>query len=230
MRYAIRDLRRTLRAWLLRAVVAVVPALVSGALWVLGKTVRMRFVNSDALFARWARGEQVILAFWHDRLLMLPLAYRGRKVCIMNSQHRDGEIATRAAARWGVRSVRGSATRGGVGAFLQLVDAFGKGYDLAIVPDGPRGPRHVAKPGVVHLARATGAPIFPVTYAAARRRRLHSWDRMILPLPFSLVLYRAGEPIEVPEDADDEQLKAKRLALQAELNRITELAETEVQR
>lgn len=224
------DRQRRLRAWLLRAVVAVVPLLLSGALWLLAKTVRRRFVNPDTLFARWAKGEQVILAFWHDRLLMLPVAYRGRKVCIMNSQHRDGEIATRAAARWGIRSVRGSATRGGVAAFLQLVDAYDAGYDLAIVPDGPRGPRHVVKPGIVHLARTTGAPIFPVTYAAARKRQLHSWDRLVIPLPFSRVLYRVGEPIEVPRDADDAELTAKRVALEAELNRITDLAEAEVGR
>jgi lysophospholipid acyltransferase (LPLAT)-like uncharacterized protein len=221
-------MRRTLRDWLLRILVAVAPVMLSGALWVLGKTVRMRFANSDALFARWQSGEQVIVAFWHDRVVMLPVAYRGRKVCIMNSQHRDGEIATRALARWGIRAVRGSATRGGVAGFRQLLDAFRDGYDLAIVPDGPRGPRHVAKAGIIHLARATGAPIFPVTYAAASKRQLRSWDRMIIPLPFSRVLFRAGEPLEVARDADDEELDAKRLALEAQLNHITEVAEAEV--
>lgn len=221
-------MRRTLRNWVLRILIAVAPVLLSGALWVLEKTVRMRFANCEALLARWQNGEPVIVAFWHDRVVMLPVVYSGRKVCIMNSQHRDGEIATRALARWGIRAVRGSATRGGVAGFMQLLDAFRDGYDLAMVPDGPRGPRHVAKPGVIHLARATGAPIFPVTYAAASRRQLRSWDRMIIPLPFSRVLYRAGEPIEVARDAGDEELNAKRLALEAQLNHITDLAEAEV--
>ena len=110
---------------------------------------RIQYVDADDLFARWARGEQIILAFWHNRVVMMPIPYqgRGRKVCIMNSQHRDGEIATRALERWGIRSVRGSATRGGAGGFLQLVNAFRDGYDLAVVPDGPRGPRYVVKRG-----------------------------------------------------------------------------------
>lgn len=216
------------REWLLALLTAVAPRVLSGALWLLSKTVRVRFVNGDDLFARWERGEQVIVAFWHDRVVMLPLAYRGRQLCILNSQHRDGEIATRAAARWGIRSVRGSATRGGMAGFRQLVSAYRDGYDLAIVPDGPRGPRHVIKPGVMHLARATGAAIVPVTYAASRRRQLRSWDRLIIPLPFARVVYVAAEPIEVPRHADNAQLEAQRRELEARLNRITDVAEAEV--
>jgi lysophospholipid acyltransferase (LPLAT)-like uncharacterized protein len=128
----------------LRLLTVVAPYLISGALRLLSKTVRVRFANAEELFARWERGEQVIVALWHDRVVMMPIAYRGRKLCIMNSQHRDGEIATRALARWGIHSVRGSATRGGAVGFMQLVNAFRGGYDLAVVPDGPRGPRHVA--------------------------------------------------------------------------------------
>ena len=216
---------RARRAALLRLLTAVAPVLLSAALWVLNKTVRMRFVNGDELFGRWQRGEQVIIAFWHNRAVMMPLAYRGPKLCIMNSQHRDGEIATRALARWGIRSVRGSATRGGAFAFMQLVHAYRDGYDLAVVPDGPRGPRYIVKPGVVHLARATGAPIFPVTYAANRQRQLRSWDRLIIPLPFARIVYMAGDPIDVPRDADATMLEAKRRELEDRLNTITAAAE-----
>src|SRR5689334_18600109 len=97
------------REWLLRLLTAVAPRLLSAALRVLALTVRIVYTGADELFARWARGEQVIVAFWHNRALLMPLPYqgRGRKLCIMNSQHRDGEIATRALARWGIRSVRG---------------------------------------------------------------------------------------------------------------------------
>jgi len=191
-------------------------------------SVRIRFRNGDDIFRRWQRGEQMILAFWHDRVVMLPAAYRGRKLCILNSQHRDGEIATRALARWGIRSVRGSATRGGAAGFLQLVTAYREGCDLAIVPDGPRGPRHVVKPGIVHLARATGAPIVPVTYAARRKRQLRSWDRLIIPLPFTRVVYVAGEPITVPRDADEAAVEAICRELEDRLNRITDRADAEV--
>jgi lysophospholipid acyltransferase (LPLAT)-like uncharacterized protein len=206
------------------------PRLISGALWVIAKTTRIEYVNADGLFARWARGEQVILAFWHNRVVMMPIPYqgRGRKVCIMNSQHRDGEIATRALERWGIRSVRGSATRGGAGGFLQLVNAFRDGYDLAVVPDGPRGPRYVVKRGVVHLGKATGAPIIPVTYAATRRRQLHNWDRFIIPLPFSHIVYIVGEPLDVPRHASDAEMDALRLELERRLSAITAAADDQV--
>ena len=206
------------------------PRLISGALWVISKTVRIEYVYADDLFARWARGEQVILAFWHNRVVMMPIPYqgRGRKVCIMNSQHRDGEIATRALERWGIRSVRGSATRGGAGGFLQLVNAFRDGYDLAVVPDGPRGPRYKVKRGVVHLGKATGAPIIPVTYAATRRRQLRSWDRLIIPLPMARIVFVVGEPLQVPRHSSDDEVEALRVELEDRLNTITTAADQRV--
>jgi lysophospholipid acyltransferase (LPLAT)-like uncharacterized protein len=205
-----------------RAVLTTVaPVLISLALRVLALTVRIRYVGAENLFTRWARGEQVILAFWHNRVVMMPIAGRGQRLCIMNSQSRDGEIATRALARWDIRSVRGSATRGGASGFLQLVRAFRDGYHLAVVPDGPRGPRYVAKSGVIHLARATGAVIVPVTYAAARERRLGTWDGLLVPLPFSRVEFRVADPVIVPRDAGDEQVEELRRELEARLNAIT---------
>jgi lysophospholipid acyltransferase (LPLAT)-like uncharacterized protein len=213
------------RAPLLRLLVAVAPVLISGALRLFAGTMRLRFVNLDELFGRWERGEQLIAAFWHNRVLMMPVANRSSKLCIMNSESRDGEIATRALARWGIHSVRGSATRGGVRAFLQLVRAYRAGYDLAVVPDGPRGPSCVAKAGVIHLARATGAPIYPVTYAATRQRRLRSWDRLIIPLPFSRITYVAGEPLDVPRHATDAEVETLRQELERRLNDITTHAE-----
>jgi lysophospholipid acyltransferase (LPLAT)-like uncharacterized protein len=190
--------------------------------------VRTEYLHGEELFDRWARGEQLIVAFWHNRAVMMPIPSRGRKLCIMNSRSRDGEIATRALARWGIRSVRGSATRGGAAGFMQLVNAYRAGYDLAVVPDGPRGPCYVVKPGVIHLARVTGAPIVPVTYAASRIRQLRSWDRLIIPLPFSRVLYVVGEPLRVPRDTYDRDLEALRCELEARLKSITQAAETEV--
>lgn len=204
------------------------PRLISGALWVLEVTVRIRFVHADELMQRWANREQSIIAFWHNRAVMMPIPYTGAKLCIMNSQSRDGEIASRAAARWGIHSVRGSASRGGAKGFLQLVRAYRDGYDLAVVPDGPRGPRYVAKVGVIHLARLTGAPIYPVTYAATRVYRLRNWDRLVLPLPFALAVFVIGEPLHVPGEATDEEIEAMRAELQSRLVAITRDAEAQV--
>jgi len=207
---------------------ALLPRLFSLALRLLALTLRIRYVDADELFARWRRGEQLILAFWHNRVVVMPIAGRGHKLCIMNSQSRDGELASRALARWGIRSVRGSASRGGASGFLQLVRAYRDGYNLAVVPDGPRGPRYEVKSGVIHLARATGAPIIPVSYAADRRRQLRSWDRLIIPLPFARVVYVAGAALQVPRHATDNEVETLRVELERRLQAATATAEAQV--
>jgi lysophospholipid acyltransferase (LPLAT)-like uncharacterized protein len=146
-------------------------------------------------------------------------------MCALASQHRDGEIATRALAAWGIQMVRGSATRGAVGGFLRLVHAFRAGYNLAVIPDGPRGPRHSAKPGVIRLAKATGAPIFPVSYAASRSLRLGSWDRLMIPLPFARVTVVVGGPLRVPRRAEESELEERRRDLEGRLAELGRRAE-----
>lgn len=211
-----------------RLLLAIAPRLISALLQLLRWTVRMEFVGAEELFRRWRAGEQTVVAFWHNRLVMMPLAYGGREMCILLSQSRDGEIAGRAVQRWGVRTVRGSASRGGARGFLALVRAFRGGADLALVPDGPRGPRGVAKPGVVHLARAVGAPVFPVSYAASRFRQLRSWDRLVVPLPFARVCFVVGAPVAVDREAEEAALEAARATLEERLHAVTAAAEERV--
>jgi len=220
--------RRRWQKRLFKRLSGVAPIVLSGVVWVLSWTLRPRLLNADDLYARWARGERVILAFWHERLVLMPVAAGGHRICIMNSAHRDGEIGSRALARWGIQSVRGSATRGGATGFLRLVRAYRDGYNLAVIPDGPRGPGGIAKPGVIHLARATGALIVPVTYAARHVRRLRSWDRMLIPLPFSRVVLAAGEPLRVPRDATPGEIEHHRRTLEQRLNDLTRAAEDAV--
>lgn len=200
-------------------------ALALGALWGLGKTVRIDYVGTHDLFAHWEAGGQVILAFWHNRMLLMPFPYRGQKACIMNSIHRDGEIISRVIQHFGIVSVRGSSTRGWVGGLKGMIEAYQYGYDLIIVPDGPRGPRYQAKPGVLQLARATGAPVYPVTYGAAWHTTIGSWDRLLVPFPFSRVAYIVGQPISVPADASAELMETKRQELEMSLQTITAQAD-----
>jgi hypothetical protein len=201
-------------------------ALAFSALWLLGKTTRKAYAGAvEELLACWQRGEQTIIAFWHSRMLLMPFPYRGQKACIMNSAHRDGEIITRVIKRFGVTAVRGSSTRGWVGGLKGMLNAYHQGYDLIVVPDGPHGPRYRAKPGVLQLARATGAPIFPVTYGAAWAITIPSWDQLLVPLPFSRVVYLVGQPIRVPADASTEQLEEKRQALEHSLITLTTQAD-----
>ena len=194
-------------------------------LWCLQITIRKRFVETEELFARWRRGERVILTFWHSRIVLMRFAYRGRGACIMNSRHRDGEIVTRALRRFGIRAVRGSSSRGWVGGLKGMVAAYRRGADLIVVPDGPRGPRERAKSGALQLARQTGAPVYPTAYSAAWHRRLRSWDRLMIPFPFSRVVYVAGPPIFVPKDATPEQMEQKRALLEARLRETTARAD-----
>jgi len=212
----------TLRRRVLARLVALSPWLLRPLLFLLCASLRIEYVGDAALRARWARGERAVLAFWHNRLLALPVLAAGVPMCVMVSRHRDGELAAGMLAAWGITTVRGSASRGAVGGFLRLVHAFRRGHNLAVAPDGPRGPRYVAKPGVMHLARAVGAPIFPVAYAASRAWHLKSWDRLMVPRPFARVRIVVGDALPVPADSDAEQLAALRAELESRLTALTE--------
>lgn len=201
------------------------PPVLRFALRLLRWTLRVDTVGGEVLQSRWARGERAIVSFWHNRLLMLPLVAAGQPICIMVSHHRDGEIATNLLGAWGVTTVRGSASRGAVAGFLRLVAAYREGHNVAVLPDGPRGPRYVAKPGVVRLAKAVGSPIFPISYAADRVARLRSWDGLMIPLPFARVRIAIGEAIEVPPQASPEQLEACRAELERRLQALSESVE-----
>lgn len=217
-----RPLRRLLAALappLLRAVVAFI-------IW----SLRVEYRGDAALRARWAAGERAVLAFWHNRQVLVPLLAGFAPLCIMVSHSRDGEMATKILHAWRVTTVRGSASRGAVSGFLRLVRAYRGGATLALMPDGPRGPRYVAKPGIVHLAKTLATPIYPVACAADRFVALRSWDRLIIPLPFARVLVEVGEPLAVPADADASQLDAIRGALDERLGAMTDAVESEVAR
>jgi len=225
------DQRQWWRGPLLRLATVVAPPVILAVLWLLTRTLRVEIDGIAPVEERWRRGERVILTFWHGRLLGMAIAARitGARVCILVSRHRDGEIAARVLRHWGVETVRGSTTRGAVAGFRRLVLAHRGGFDVGVVPDGPRGPRHVAQPGVVFLAKATGAAVVPVSYAADRVWRLNSWDRMVIPKPFARVLINAGEPLTLQRDADDATVEALRARIEAVLNELTERAECRFQ-
>ena len=217
--------RLTLRRRLLARLANLAPLLLRPLLRLLQASLRIEYVGAEELQACAARGEQAILAFWHNRQLMLPVVTFGRPACVLISQHRDGELATRVLSGWGIATVRGSATRGAIAAFRNLVQAYKRGYSVVVVPDGPRGPCYVAKPGVIRLARAVDAPIYPMAYAADRVRRLRSWDRMLVPLPFARVTVTVGAPLRVPATAGDAELEALRDELEQRLRQITAAAD-----
>ena len=208
-----------------RFLLYIIPQFYSRVLRFLALTIRREVFFSDRPQKFWDQGQPIIAAFWHQRLLMMPFLPRWGKVGMLISQHRDGEFIARAVKLFGVDAVRGSTTRGGLSALRGMIRSFRAGANLAITPDGPQGPKHVVQIGVVELARQTGAPIFPVTYSASRRKVFASWDNFILPLPFCRVAYVWGEPLFVPREISKEGLEEKRLLLQERLRQITEEAD-----
>jgi len=191
---------------------ALAPAATSAIVTSLGATLRVRAVGIDRLKPLWTAGRPLIYAVWHGRIVMMPWLNawlrrtRGaRRVAVLASRSRDGEIVSRYVARFGLATVRGSSSRGGAGALRQLVATVRAGEDVAVVPDGPRGPRRQLQPGVVTLAALTGAPIVPLAFAARPARRLRSWDEQLIPFPFARSAVVFGEPISVLRDADRER-------------------------
>lgn len=146
-----------------------VPPVGAALIRLLGVSMTIETRGAEPMLALYAQGRRCIFAFWHSRQLMMPLAYRGARIHILISRHRDGELIQRIVAYFGFRAVRGSTTRGGAAALRELVQLGRSGADLAITPDGPKGPRQVAQMGVIHLAKATGLPIVPVTFSCSKK-------------------------------------------------------------
>jgi len=189
------------------------------------RTTRWRLIGAGPALAEIAAGRPLVIAFWHERLPAIPALFRlaaaeepavGRVTPhVLVSRHRDGRFIGDAVARFGVRMVYGSTTRGGAQALVEMLRVLRAGNPVLITPDGPRGPRRVAAPGVAQLAAVSGAKVVPVGAATARHRILPSWDRMMLPLPFGQGAIACGEPIEVPRDRAEATLPAIAAALDA---------------
>ena len=169
-----------------------------------------------------ANGDTIIAAFWHGRLLMAPTGWQKRgPLSVIISKHNDGELIARTVKHFGVNSIRGSTSRGGATALREMLKTLKNGGNVAITPDGPRGPRMNVQAGIILLARLSGAPIVPVTYAVSRRKVVNSWDRFIIALPFCKGIYLWGEPIYVSRTANEAEMEAARLLLEDRLNKLT---------
>ncbi len=187
-------------------------------LWV--GTVRFRWHGPLPSFD--ASGRQpVIYAFWHQRFLGFVSTHRGRGVRVLISRHRDGELLSRVMSPLGFVPVRGSTTRGGTSALRSLLREGTGGYDLAVTPDGPRGPLHCFQPGTAFLASRTGMPVVLATIAYARAFRLPTWDRFLLPWPWTRAVARVVDPIAVPPDLSDDEIETWRSRLETALRELT---------
>lgn len=181
-----------------------------GALIVLHRaTLKVERLHFDRYLGLRARGVPVLFALWHGRMFLSIQAHRGEGIVTMASRSKDGEIIAGWLERNGYAVVRGSTTRGGGEALRRMVRNVRSGRHAALTVDGPKGPPRIVQPGVVQLARLTGAWILPITSSASKPRFLASWDRYLLPLPFSRGFVAYGEPFPIPREMSDEAALAR---------------------
>ncbi|HME36006.1 MAG TPA: lysophospholipid acyltransferase family protein [Candidatus Sulfotelmatobacter sp.] len=170
----------------------------------------------------------LIASFWHSCMIPATYIWRDMGIRVMSSDSYDGQYMGRIIHKFGFVAVKGSSSRNAVRALLGLRRALGEGWTVAFTLDGPRGPRHKVKPGPVALARSAGLALTMFHAAVDKAWVLNSWDRMMIPRPFSRVLVRFGKLIPVPADATDEDVERYTAELQAALDRVCEFAEANV--
>jgi len=183
-------------------------------------TIRLRLDDRSGI-SRNAFPEPCLLCFWHNRILGITFAFHRRYpkklrrgVTVLTSPSKDGEILSELVGAFGMGSVRGSSSRRGSQALRELVSLIREGRDIAITPDGPRGPRYKLGPGVILLAQATGTPIVPAHASFSRCLRMKTWDGFIIPLPFSTISVTIGEQIKISETPGEEQFERARKQLE----------------
>lgn len=197
-------------------------AAIAGSILTVKATTRWQTLNSAAAEPAWAGKTPTIIAFWHNRLAMMPICWPSQEPFhMLISSHPDGQLVARAIAHFGIGAVAGSSTRGGSDALRTLVRTLKSGESIGITPDGPRGPRMRAGEGAVALARLSGAPVLPVSVSVSRRKVLGTWDRLIVPLPFGRGAVVWGNPINVPPDADTAEISNLTEQLELMLNTIS---------
>jgi len=199
-----------------RAEVATIATLGYPVLRALGSTWTWKVSGAEHVESIKAKGLQPIHSFWHGRILPATLYFQRRGIVVITSENYDGEWIARIITKFGYGTARGSTSRGGSKALLQLVREV-KSRAVAFTLDGPRGPAEVAQPGAVWLAKATGNPLMPFHAEAASSWTMNSWDRTQVPKPFTTVAMAIAEPLYVPRDADDAALEQWRVKLQASL-------------
>jgi len=193
----------------------------------IGPTLRVCVSREEG--AQQSIGEQPLIAsFWHAGMIPATYMCRNLGVRVMSSNSYDGEYMGRIIRKFGFVAVKGSSTRNAVRALLGLRRALQEGWTVAFTLDGPRGPRYKVKPGPVALARSSGVPLTMFHMAVERAWVLSTWDRLIIPKPFSRVLMRFGKLIPVPSDATDEEVERYQQELQNSLDRVREFAEENV--
>jgi len=196
---------------------------------IVGSTLRYTIIAEPGCISdEYGSAPPSIWCFWHRCVIPSAHRFRRKKIAVMTSLSFDGEYIARIIQRLGFIPVRGSSSRGAVGALIGMIQELEQGHTVVFTVDGPRGPRYVAKPGPIMLAKKTGAPISCFYIAVQRAWILNSWDRMIVPKPFSRVVLYGSNPMYVPRDATDQQMSVLHQQMQETLERCRLKAEEQL--
>jgi lysophospholipid acyltransferase (LPLAT)-like uncharacterized protein len=199
----------------------VIPAAGLGAVRLLSATLRIRLMNPENERAAQSQGNGLIYASWHQRFFPGITFFSTRKpIAIIVSKSLDGEMIARVVRSLGWHPVRGSSSRGGKEALSEIKHLGTTGFRVGHIVDGPRGPFGVIKPGLIRIAQFTGMPIVPTITSAQHRWVFRSWDRFMVPKPFSRVILRFGDPIYVPEKLDAKAFENQRLRVEQVMTRL----------
>ena len=201
-------------------------ALITGAIRLIGLTLRIRMTDHSGYFTGDHEG-RYIFVFWHNRMFVMPIVYsrfyfrrktgKPTAATVLTSFSGEGTLLSKIVAKFGMGAVRGSSSRRGAVALLELSGRIENGYDVIVTPDGPRGPRYQLGPGVIFLAEKTGTPIMPIEVKYSRSIRLGTWDRFEIPLPFSRVDVTLHARHHIPPLESDEAFEAERHSLETVL-------------
>lgn len=215
---------KLVRRWLVKFMAAGLAPLLAFLVCFWGKSFsrRMRVINGEVEASRFAAGQGCVYVTWHQRLFNSYFLKNRRPISIMISRSRDGDLVADLAQRLGFTSVRGSSSRGGGQALQEMVAVMKRQPELCagILADGPRGPARKLKAGALKIAQLTGVPIQPVVYSAARAKFFASWDRFLLPWPFSPIVVIFGEPVNVPPEITPSEFETLRLEVENTLNQL----------
>lgn len=222
-----KSLKKRIKRWLL---LNLGPPLAYAYIQFVGRTSRWIVINNEKNLAMFHRGEPYIAAIWHNRILLMPFIYKiegGKNVIAMVSGSTDGIFTSKILKLFGFSCSIGSSTRGGREALEQMLSVHkNEGFAMTITPDGPLGPNEVVKKGVIVLAKETGLPIVSVSYYAKKVKRLKTWDRFVLVLPFNTIAaIGSTKRIYVPKDADEAEMERIRKELEDEMKRLNQFGE-----
>ena len=214
------------RRWTLRQriVLSLIVAAGTVVIRLIGSTLRIAISFEDGA-QKTPEQRPLVASFWHSCIIPATYIYRGFGIRVMSSYSYDGEYMGRIIRKFGYVAVKGSSSRNPIKSLLGLRRALDDGWTVAFTLDGPRGPRHRVKPGPIGLGRSAGVPLTTFHVGVDKAWVLNSWDRMMIPKPFSRVLVRFGKLIHVPKDASDEDLARYNDELQASLDRVSDFAQ-----